>query len=107
PSRPAARTADGRQLTFGAHVARARPFVGRFFVEADALSLAQLIEVHLHRAAVEKPLLSAIVPDEPEPPIPNKSLDRATWHSRLLGHTHPEPQLQFSFRFSQQSLSGK
>src|SRR5205085_8982837 len=56
-----------------------------FFLELDALSLVQLIEIAVHRAAVKEPLLPAIVTDEPEAAVSDESLDRAACHARLLG----------------------
>jgi hypothetical protein len=35
---------------------------------------------------MKEPLLAAVVSNEAEPSVSDESLDRAAWHSRLLGH---------------------
>src|SRR5712664_1554210 len=72
------------RLAVAANVAGARPFGRRLFFEIDALALIQLVEATLHGAAMKKPLLPAIVADEPEPSIANESLDGTTRHPSLL-----------------------
>jgi hypothetical protein len=72
------------RLAVAANVAGARPFGRRLFFEIDALAFIQLVEATLHGAAMEKPLLPAIVADETEPSIANESLDGATRHPSLL-----------------------
>ena len=57
-----------------------------FLFEHHALSFVELVEVALHRAPVEEPLLPAVVANEPEPTIPHESLDLAAWHTSLPGH---------------------
>ena len=55
-----------------ANVTRAWAFLRRFLVEADALTLVELIESPaFDRAAMEEPLLTAFVADESEPAIPH------------------------------------
>jgi hypothetical protein len=78
---PARGRAHAPSLRFGPDVSSARPLCGRLFVEADALSLVQLIETaRLDRAAVEEPFLSAIVANKPETAIPYQPFDRAVRH---------------------------
>src|SRR3954453_14980050 len=36
---------------------------------------------------MKEPLLSAVITNESEPPVANETLDRATRHPSLLGHT--------------------
>jgi hypothetical protein len=53
----------------------------RLFVKADALALVELLETSgLNGAAMEEPLLSAIVTDEPETTVPDQSLNRTARH---------------------------
>src|SRR5262245_21016492 len=75
------------RLALAANVAGSRPFCRRLFFELDALAFIQLVEAALYRAAMKKPLLSAIVTNKPEPPVANESLDGATRHPSLLGGT--------------------
>jgi hypothetical protein len=75
------------RLAVAANVAGSRPFGRWFFFEVDALAFIQLVEAALHRAAMKKPLLSAIVAYKAEPAVANKSLDGATRHPSLLGRT--------------------
>src|SRR5688572_33460604 len=65
---------------FRTHVARARAFRRRFFVEGNALPFSKLIEAALHTAAMEEPLLSSIIADEAEAAISYESFDRALRH---------------------------
>src|SRR5215831_13531554 len=65
-----------------AHVTGTRSFGGRLFLEADALSLVELIEVALHRTAVEEPLLTAVVSNESEASVSHESLDCSGRHPR-------------------------
>src|SRR5437764_9552240 len=60
---------DGFQtwLAFATYVAGARTLWRGLLVETDALAFVELIEVALHGAPVEEPLLSAVVADESEP----------------------------------------
>jgi hypothetical protein len=62
------------------------------------LAFVQLVEAPLHGAAVKEPLLTAVVSNEAETPVPNDSLDRAAWHSSLLGRACPDTENQYSFR---------
>ena len=80
------------RLAVAANVAGARPFGRRLFFEVDALAFIQLIEATLHGAAVEKPLLPAIVADETKPSVANESLDGATRHPSLLGRARVRAQ---------------
>src|SRR5437660_1847261 len=81
---------------FAANVRRPRSLGRRLFLEAHALAFVQLIEAALHRAPMKKPLLSAIVANEPETPVTNESLDRAARHPSLLwAHVAP-PRLLIS-----------
>ena len=80
------------RLAVAANVAGARPFGRRLFFEIDALAFIQLVEATLHGAAMEKPLLSAIVADETESSIANESLDGATRHPSLLGRARVRAQ---------------
>src|SRR5205085_3100027 len=66
-------------------VARAWPLGRRLLVERHALAFVQLVEAALHGTPMKEPLLSAVVANESETPVPNESLDRAAWHSSLLG----------------------
>jgi hypothetical protein len=50
------------------------------------LSFIQLVEASLHGAAMEKPLLAAVVANETEPSVTNESFDRTTRHPSLLEH---------------------
>src|SRR3954453_7364588 len=70
---------------FAANVAGTRPFGRRFFFELDALAFIQLIEAALDRAPGKKPLLAAVVANEPESSVTHESLDGATRHPGLLG----------------------
>ena len=56
-------------------------FLRRLFLEADALPFVELVEfTGFDGAAMEEPLLSAIVPNESEPPIPDQTLDSSVRH---------------------------
>ncbi len=69
---------------FRTHVARARAFRRRFFVEGNALAFGKLIEASLDAAAMEEPLLSTFVTDKSEAAISYESFDRALRHGALL-----------------------
>ena len=74
-----------RSSRFGADIPGPWSLGRGFFVEADSLSFIQLIEVpDFHRAPVEKPLLTAVVTDESEPPIAHQPFDRAVRHVDYL-----------------------
>jgi hypothetical protein len=73
------------ELPFAANVPGARPLRRRLLVEVNALAFVQLIEAALHGTSMEKPLLAAVVTNEPETPVPNESLDSAGRHPSLLG----------------------
>src|SRR5256885_11182588 len=81
--------AQWRRLAFAADVPGARTLGRGLLVEVDALAFLQLVEGALHRAAVKEPLLTAVVPDEPETPVTHESFDRTARHPSLLGRTHP------------------
>src|SRR5207249_2685535 len=72
-------------LAFAANVSCSRPLGRRFLLEAHALPFVQLIEAALDRAAMEEPLLSAVVSNEPEPTVSNESLDRTARYRVSLG----------------------
>jgi hypothetical protein len=90
------------ELPFGANVSGARALRGRLFVKVDALSFVELVEAALHRTPMEEPLLAAVVANEPEPSVPNESLDGAGRHPSLLGHERvPEgSRNQYSFHLN-------
>ena len=90
---------------FAADVACARPLGRRFFLEADALAFIELVEAALHRAAVEEPLLAAIVANEPEPSVPNESLDRAGSPSRVVSLGAVVPRIRLSISVPLASLT--
>src|SRR5947208_5634161 len=65
----------------GSDISRARSFRRRFFVEADALTFVELLELACrHRAAMEEPLLTTVVADEAESAIPDQPFNRAVRH---------------------------
>jgi hypothetical protein len=68
----------GPRSAFAADVAGPGALGGWLFVECDALSFIQLVEASLHRAAMEKPFLAAVVANETEPSVTNESFDRTT-----------------------------
>src|SRR5688572_21309040 len=73
-----------------ADVPRARAFLRRLLLEADALPLVELFEVtSLDRIAVEKPLLTALVLDEPETAVPYQTFDGSVRHVDLRGPYGP------------------
>jgi hypothetical protein len=90
------------ELRVAANVSSARPLGRRFLVELNALTLVQLVEAPLYGTSMEKPLLSAVVANEPEPAVTNESLDSAGRHPSLLGRAHvcPKAALQDSFHLS-------
>jgi hypothetical protein len=56
---------------------------------------------------MKEPLLSAVVPNEAEPSVSNESLDRAAWHSRLLGHIGAAgDKYQYSFHLNTPEAAG-
>jgi hypothetical protein len=75
------------RLAVAANVTGSRPFGRRFFLELNALAFIQLVEAALNRAAMKKPLLSAIVTNESKATVANEPLDGATRHPGLLGRT--------------------
>src|ERR1051325_7268738 len=78
------RTSVGAAMSgFAADVAGARPFRGGFLLERDSLPLIELVEAPLHGAAMEEPLLAAVVADETEAAVSNESLDRACRHPNV------------------------
>src|SRR5262249_1649319 len=92
--------------TLAADVPGARSFRGALLFEVDALAFIQLVEASLHRAAVEEPLLPAIVANEPEPTITHESLDGAARHPSLLGHARvPRPGISISVPFHMRQKS--
>src|SRR5688500_3089879 len=75
------RHVTGRRSGLRSDIARSRSFLGRFLLEADALPFVELLEVaRLDRVAVEEPLLTALVLDEPETPIPHQTFDCSVRH---------------------------
>src|SRR5437870_1007249 len=65
----------------GSDISRARSFRRRFFVEADALTFVELLELAgRDRAAMEEPFLTAIIADEAESAIPDQPFNRAIRH---------------------------
>src|SRR5690349_8935370 len=72
-----------RRSRFATDVPRARALGGRLLLEADPLAFIELIETALDGAAMEEPLLAAVVANEPETPIPNESLDRSCRHPNV------------------------
>ena len=86
-SEPRVASVAERLGSVAANVAGPRPFGRRLFLEVDALAFIQLVEAALHRAAMKKPLLSAVVTNEAEAAVANESLDGATRHPSLLGRT--------------------
>src|SRR4029079_648461 len=80
-------------LALAANVAGARSFRRRLFLEADALTFVQLVEVTLHRASMEEPLLAAVVANETEPPITDDPLDCAACHASLPGRTNAQDRI--------------
>jgi hypothetical protein len=87
-------------LTFAADVSGSWPLGRRFLVEADALAFIQRIEAALDGTPVEKPLLSALVADEPKTAVANESLDSTTRHPSLLEHVHVPGALGIKFHSS-------
>src|SRR5262249_33589292 len=85
------------RLAVAANVAGPRPFGRRLFFELDALPFIQLVEAALYRAAMKKPLLSAIVSNESEAAVANEALDGATRHPSLLGPRGPRCGFQVPF----------
>ena len=64
-----------------ANVARSGSLLGGLFLEANALPFVELLEVaRFDGVAVEEPLLTALVLDEPETAIPDQTLDCSARH---------------------------
>ena len=94
---PGRRGSMPRRLAFAADVPGPRALGRGLLVEADALAFFQLVEGALHRAAVKEPLLAAVVPDEPETPVTNESLDRTLGIRVSLGSRARAENNQVSF----------
>jgi hypothetical protein len=87
------------------NVASTRPFGRRLFIERDALAFIQLVKTTLNRASVKEPLLPAVVANEPETSVPDKSLDTAARHPSLLGLSRMPEDTNIKFRSTE--LIGK
>src|SRR6266571_2687276 len=76
----------------GADVPGSGAFGRLLFVEAHALAFFEILEAAaLHRAAVEKPLLTALVANEPESLFPRQTFDRAARHDVSLSAGPNDP----------------
>src|SRR5688500_5672071 len=84
------RSVSKRSVRICADIARARSLLRRLLLEADALPLVELFEFpYLDRIAVEKPLLTALVLDEPETAVPYQPFDGSVRHVDLRGPYGP------------------
>src|SRR5579871_668453 len=97
-SNSTSRRVTAGRLGFAADVAGAGAFRGRLLFEADPLPFIELVEAALHRAAMEEPLLAAVVANEPEAAVSNESLDRPCRHPNVsLGAHVPEEPKESNF----------
>src|SRR5262249_20830521 len=89
---------------FATYVAGPRALGRRLFLAVGALPFVQLVETALNGTAMKEPLLPAVVANEPEPSVPNESLDRAARHRRsLLGRAMPKcNNYQVPFQYQRQ-----
>jgi hypothetical protein len=97
-----------RDGLLASHVAGARPFGRRLFIKRNALAFIQLIKAPLDRAAVKKPLLPAVVTNEPESSVPDKSLDTSARHPSLPGLARGPRMIEYqeSFHRSMAKFNG-
>src|SRR5262245_66669228 len=78
---PRAMSPGRRSASVSPDIPGARPFGRWLLVETDPLPLIQCLEgACLHRTAMEEPLLTAVVPDEPKTAIAHQPLDRPVSH---------------------------
>ena len=81
-----------------ANIARSRAFLRVFGREFDALAFAQQLEYRsTDRAAVEKVLDPALVPNEPEALVDEQPCNCPGWHKRRLRSPNLASQAELEF----------